>query len=433
MKCQLFPPLSIYELGQRSNQEDALYPLNGEATSIDRLFVLCDGMGGHEKGEVASQTVCQSLGIWFAEHVMPDCPFSDDMLHEAIEYAFAELDKRDDGAMKKMGTTLTLIYMHRHGITAAHIGDSRIYHIRPISPHKLGGVRGGLNAGVLYQSRDHSLVFDLFQSGEITYEEMAICPQKNIITRAMQPGMDNRVRPDIVHITNIYPGDYFFLCSDGMLEEMSNEQLVAILSERISDEEKRKVLVKASANSKDNHSAWLIHVNDVIMEKGDDQLMGDEATTRFNVVNILRSQNDYNDDDVRIVAEAPKTPLAIPNSELATVPDVVAKTPNVKDLTPQTKNSRSFPVLPMKSGRKGLFALLAIFALIVFCLIGYGLLKPSKPKVSEDSVLSVPIQRPMNGPAMSHRQYLINNTTKEVSGNNKISVDSNKIVNGKHK
>ena len=54
MKYQLFPPLSIYELGQRSNQEDALYPLNGEATSSDRLFVLCDGMGGHEKGEVAS-------------------------------------------------------------------------------------------------------------------------------------------------------------------------------------------------------------------------------------------------------------------------------------------------------------------------------------------------------------------------------------------
>jgi protein phosphatase len=308
MKYQLFPPLSIYELGQRSNQEDALYPLNGEATSSDRLFVLCDGMGGHEKGEVASQTVCQSLGKWFAEHVMPDCPFSDDMLREAIEYAFAELDKRDDGAMKKMGTTLTLIYMHRHGVTAAHIGDSRIYHIRPISPHKLGGVRGGLNAGVLYQSRDHSLAFDLFQSGEITYEEMATFPQKNIITRAMQPGKENRVRVDIVHITDIQPNDYFFMCSDGMLEQMTNEELVALLSSDISDEEKRSQLIKATANNKDNHTAWLIHIKDVIKEDSDDNLVNEEPKARCNAINIIpKVVATQKEDDVVIVNEEKKS------------------------------------------------------------------------------------------------------------------------------
>ena len=74
-----------------------------------------------------------------------------------------------------MGTTLTLLYFACNGVTAAHIGDSRIYHIRP-------------NVGLLYQSRDHSLVYDLFQAGEISYEEMATFPQKNVITRAMSPG-----------------------------------------------------------------------------------------------------------------------------------------------------------------------------------------------------------------------------------------------------
>lgn len=307
MKYQLFPPLSIYELGQRSNQEDALYPLNGEATSSDRLFVLCDGMGGHEKGEVASQTVCQSLGKWFAEHVMPDCPFSDDILREAIEYAFAELDKRDDGAMKKMGTTLTLIYMHRHGITAAHIGDSRIYHIRPISPHKLGGVWGGLNAGVLYQSRDHSLAFDLFQSGEITYEEMATFPQKNIITRAMQPGKGNRVRADIIHITDIQPSDYFYMCSDGMLEQMTNKEIVALLSSDISDEKKRIQLIKATANNKDNHTAWLIHIKDVIKEDSDDNLVNEEPKARCNAINIIpKVATTTKKDDVVVVQKEEK-------------------------------------------------------------------------------------------------------------------------------
>ena len=67
MKISLYPPLSIHEIGNRDNQEDALWPL--QPTVNDRLFVLCDGMGGHEHGEVASQTVTQALGQWFAEHV----------------------------------------------------------------------------------------------------------------------------------------------------------------------------------------------------------------------------------------------------------------------------------------------------------------------------------------------------------------------------
>ena len=125
MKIDIFPPLSIHELGQRDNQEDALYPQTG--TTSDRLFVLCDGMGRYEGGEKASQLVCQSLGKWFDEHTISECPFTDFLLREAIEYAYTELDKLDEDGLSHMGTTLTLLYIHRHGITAAYIGDSRIY------------------------------------------------------------------------------------------------------------------------------------------------------------------------------------------------------------------------------------------------------------------------------------------------------------------
>ena len=125
MRIELYPPLSINEIGQRSNQEDSIIQWN------NRLFVLCDGMGGHEKGEVASQTVCQSLVTWFEEHVNPDAPFTDDQLRSAIEYAYQQLDQYADGSPKQMGTTLTLLYLGNNGITAAHMGDSRIYHIRP--------------------------------------------------------------------------------------------------------------------------------------------------------------------------------------------------------------------------------------------------------------------------------------------------------------
>ena len=291
MKISLYPPLSIQEIGQRPNQEDSI------AQWDNRLFVLCDGMGGHEKGEVASQTVCQSLVKWFGENIKDDS-FSDDQLREAIEYAYQQLDQYADGNPKQMGTTLTLLYIHKQGVTAAHIGDSRIYHIRP-------------NIGTLYQSRDHSLVFDLFQAGEISYEEMQNFTQKNVITRAMTPGLENRHRADIIHITDIQSGDYFYMCSDGMLEQMSNDELMSVFSSEETDEEKQKRLIEATANNQDNHSAWLIHIKEVIEEDGDKALENEEPTSRCNAINIIPADNGeadvriINEDDVVVVSEPP--------------------------------------------------------------------------------------------------------------------------------
>jgi protein phosphatase len=288
MKISLYPPLSIHEIGQRPNQEDSIIQWN------NRLFVLCDGMGGHEKGEVASQTVCQSLTTWFEQNVNPEESFTDDQLREGLDYAYQQLDKFADGNPKQMGTTLTLLYIHKQGVTAAHIGDSRIYHIRP-------------EVGVLYQSRDHSLVFDLFQSGEISYEEMLNFNQKNVITRAMTPGEDNRHRPDIIHISDIQSGDYFYMCSDGMLEQMSNDELMSVFSSEATDKEKQKQLIEATANNQDNHSAWLIHIKEVIEEKGDEALENEEPTARCNAINIIPKVIEASEDDVVIVQEVKKT------------------------------------------------------------------------------------------------------------------------------
>lgn len=277
MKIEIYPPLSIHEIGQRDNQEDAL------AQWDNRLFILCDGMGGHEKGEVASQTVCQSLVTWFKDHVNPEEAFSDDQLLTALEYAYQQLDKYADGSTRQMGTTLTLIYFHSQGVTAMHMGDSRIYHIRT-------------SEGLKYQSRDHSLAFDLFQAGEITYEEMLNYPQKNIVTRAMTPGEDNRMRPDIIHITDIHPYDYFYMCSDGMLESMSNQELVKLLSSDYTDEDNRQQLTIATLNNQDNHSAWIIRVKDVIRDYCDHPLVNEETSSRFNAINILPGQEEGTSD-----------------------------------------------------------------------------------------------------------------------------------------
>lgn len=293
MKIEIYQPQAIWELGQRDNQEDSIFPMFGKATDDDRLFILCDGMGGHEHGEVASQTVCKAMSDTILSQSKQS--FTDDDLLDALQTAYRQLDCLDNSHLRKMGTTLCLLYFHQGGLTAAHIGDSRIYHIRPKENR------------ILYQSRDHSLVYDLYQAGEISYEEMRTSPQKNIITRAIQPGEESRVRPAIVHIADIQPGDYFYICSDGMLEQMDNDELCRLLSADGSDEKKRMQLIAATSDNKDNHSAYLIHIKEVMREAGDNMLLDDEQTSKDNAVNIRpQSQSD----DVSIVSRLTPKPQA---------------------------------------------------------------------------------------------------------------------------
>lgn len=293
MKIEIYQPQAIWELGQRNNQEDSIFPAFGEATDDDRLFILCDGMGGHEHGEVASQTVCKAMSDTLLS--LSKQSFTDDDLLDALQTAYRQLDCLDNSHLRKMGTTLCLLYFHQGGLTAAHIGDSRIYHIRPKENR------------ILYQSRDHSLVYDLYQAGEISYEEMRTSLQKNIITRAIQPGEENRVRPAIVHIADIQPGDFFYICSDGMLEQMDNDELCRLLSTDGSDEKKRMQLIAATSDNKDNHSAYLIHIKEVVREVGDDLLLDDEQTSKDNALNIRpQSQSD----DVSIVSRPTPKPQA---------------------------------------------------------------------------------------------------------------------------
>ena len=272
----------------RDNQEDALWP--EEVSTDTRLFILCDGMGGHENGEVASKLVSQTI-----PHVLrrsmsfEDNNLSDEELLACLERAYQELDREASNSPQQMGTTITLLYIGRNGITSLHMGDSRIYHIRP-------------NVGILYQSRDHSLAAELYQAGEITYEEMLNYPKKNIVTRAMMPGKDNRMHPDIIHITDIQPNDYFYMCSDGMLEQMSNNQLVVLLSSEVSDEEKKNILSEATKDNQDNHSAWIIHIKDVVKESCDENLINEEPTARCNMAFSFPSEK-YDNEDVVIISK----------------------------------------------------------------------------------------------------------------------------------
>ena len=364
MRIKIYQPLAIHELGKRANQEDSIYPIEGKATENDRLFLLCDGMGGHEHGEVASQSICKSLSSFLLQHAVASEGLEDKLLSDALAYAYEELDKLAiAGDSRQMGTTLTLLYFHSNGCTVAHIGDSRIYHLRP-SSHT-----------ILYKSRDHSLVYDLYQTGELTYEEMKTFPQKNVITRAMIAGDRNHPKPDVIHISDIQPGDYFYICSDGMLEQMEDEELLDVFSANVRDEEKRQMLISETSDNKDNHSAYIVHIKEVSHDEADVSLVNEEPTAKCNALNIKP--------DVEEVSASPDVEIVKPAGTPPPIPDSVI-------VAMENKQKR----------KKSLFmAFVALVVLAAVGMAGYGYYSKHKTEAAlqdsllEDSMVTVKVEK----------------------------------------
>lgn len=237
--------------GDKLNQED-----NAVMSKDKRFFILCDGMGGHEKGEVASQTVCDALENYFTKTPPANYEISTEYFNNAVKYAYEKLDEQDPDpdSTKKMGTTLTCVYFGDNAALVAHTGDSRVYQIRP-SECKDGNYKNA----VLIETKDHSLVQQLVDIGEITEEEAKTHPKRNVITKCMQPHEDYDM-PDF-DSCDVKAGDYFFLCSDGILENITAEILCQVLSEDIPDSKKKEKLQSyCDDNTRDNYTCLLIHV-----------------------------------------------------------------------------------------------------------------------------------------------------------------------------
>lgn len=250
MNIELDTPLYIWQQGKRQNQEDALYPLPQAANSQDRCFILCDGMGGHEKGEVASNIVSCTMGQWINRHLAKGENISPSLVEACLSAAYQDLNEADTSEQeeRRMGTTLALLCLTAKGCMMAHIGDSRIYHIRPSERR------------ILYKSRDHSVVSDLLHAGEITENEARTSPSRNMLTRAIIAHQAVRVTPDYNTTLDVRAGDCFLLCSDGLLEQMTDQDIVDILSSQYTETRKISELRKRCLDNQDNYSAWLITI-----------------------------------------------------------------------------------------------------------------------------------------------------------------------------
>jgi protein phosphatase len=207
---------------RREHNEDAVLVLR-EAS----LAVVCDGMGGHEAGEVASRIGIETVQRFFelARDPRTTWPFGyDQRLPEPVNFLsvaaqwanqrIREEAERESGKRRGMGTTFVGCILSGGKATFAWVGDSRGYHFR----------RGTLRA----VTSDHSLLNELRKTGHMTDEELESFPHKNVITRAL--GMAPEIEVDFTSL-DLEPGDICLVCSDGLTGMVDEPGIAAILAE----------------------------------------------------------------------------------------------------------------------------------------------------------------------------------------------------------
>lgn len=193
---------------KRKLNEDSFGYFEGDSYSI---YIVADGMGGHNAGEVASEIAVNNVIKFVNDNIDK---FYDDTLEEAIKevnsniYNYSISDKK----LKGMGTTITSCLCYNNKVIIANVGDSSCFGIKNDNVYKL--------------TKDHSLVQQLLDAGSISETEAMNHPNKNIITRAV--GTSNNVEVDIFKF-NLDEYDRYLLCSDGLTNEVTIDEMNNIL------------------------------------------------------------------------------------------------------------------------------------------------------------------------------------------------------------
>jgi PPM family protein phosphatase len=274
-------PFGLTDAGKvRQNNEDALLLGEGED---ETLFVVADGIGGFEAGEVAS-----SLAI----EVLKDLPPG-----ESFKAAIGEANRRivaagrGDEKLSGMGTTVVAIrFGEKQGepvAEVAHVGDSRAYL-----------VRGG---DMIPITEDHSLVAELVRSGDLTRDQAAEHPQKNLITRAL--GADEEVDVDTA-ILPIEAGDRILLCSDGLSDMVSEAGISEILVESPDDPERAaRDLLSAALDAGGNDNITV-----VVVDVKEQPARGERERRSSGISELLAAEPSVRDTDARTPSRGKAAP-----------------------------------------------------------------------------------------------------------------------------
>jgi protein phosphatase len=238
---------------ERSHNEDALLVLSGRSAGQQSLpdfgvYIVADGMGGHRAGEVASAVSVRTVGHRLTEKTIlqlleQDTNSSEVPLQELIREALEEANDAVVELVPGGGTTLTAAVLLGHQITIGHVGDSRAYVME--------------NGKAEVVTRDHSLVERLRELGQLTPEEVATHPQRNVLYRAIGQGPSLEV--DVLSFS-APSGGYLMLCSDGLWGVVPDPYMLNIIDQAASPQEACEELVQAAndAGGPDNITVILV-------------------------------------------------------------------------------------------------------------------------------------------------------------------------------
>ena len=233
---------TLSELGKRANNEDCLaaYESNNYA-----FFIVCDGVGGHEKGEVASKTVVESMVAGISKTAaFVNSTYLSDLLFKTEEKLFEYVLKNPDA--KNMASTLAIMYLKPNTALIGWIGDSRVYHIR--------------DGKVIYHTKDHSYVNYLVSIGDITEQEAINHPKKNVVMRVVK-GDGSHTKMDLIEITDIQPNDYFLIASDGVWGSIDDNDITQWFVRSSTPEKiEKQIRTKCEDVSDDNFSCVVVKI-----------------------------------------------------------------------------------------------------------------------------------------------------------------------------
>lgn len=227
-------------IGKKENNEDSI-------GHKDNVFMVCDGVGGAVRGEMASKSLVDFITGHYVETALGEDPIL--ALLDTAQDHLNELVNGED-SLDGMATTLAAVFRGKKGLFTAHAGDSRIYFVKP-------------EAKMFWHTWDHSLVGTLVRNGEITHQEAAKHPMNHQILKAFKGNLEGKKTvPEIHFLSDLIEGDIGFICSDGVLETFSHEALLHLLSDTKKTSEEKLVHIQEECTKKslDNHSALLLEL-----------------------------------------------------------------------------------------------------------------------------------------------------------------------------
>ncbi len=238
---------------KRTHNEDNLLKMPEE-----NLFVVCDGMGGHASGEIASQMAIEAIANFFKatrqdqEITWPykmdkNRPYDENRFIMGVKLANLRIHEaaQREARYRGMGTTVAGANLVDGQVLVANVGDSRVYRVR--------------NGQISQLTEDHSLLNDYIKAKKLTPEEIANFPHKNVIVRAL--GMKDTVLVDVSRHP-VQPGDVYLMCSDGLSGMVPDDKLLQVIKTTPDLGQATKTLIELAnqAGGVDNITAILVRV-----------------------------------------------------------------------------------------------------------------------------------------------------------------------------